>query len=189
MNNTLKEKYNDIKIGSKRIYYKVLLCAKNDELDMIATLLDSGVDIIELSGKNVSSSYFFNIAKKVKLLCAHYDATLIIDERVDIAFLTDADGVFLSEADIDIESAKKILGQNALVGTSVITNSKADFYLTDLLNANDNTYTFVCAGNDIESCKNLIEAGATKLLVSDLIPLSEKKSKQTIQQIRGLLTK
>ena len=52
------------------------------------------------------------------LLCRQYRLTAIINDRVDIALLTDADGVHLGQDDLPVEEARKILGRNKVVGVS-----------------------------------------------------------------------
>ena len=56
--------------------------------------------------------------KKVKELCALYDALFIINDRVDIAHILGADGVHLGQEDIDINSARDLLGKDSIIGLS-----------------------------------------------------------------------
>jgi len=119
--NKLKEKYNQIKLGEKHLY----LVTNSDKfesedsfLDAIASALEGGVDILQLREKTMPANKVFELGKKIKQLCLQYDTTFIVNDRVDIAFLLEADGVHLGQDDLDVKSAKEILGENAIVGIS-----------------------------------------------------------------------
>lgn len=119
--NKLKEKYNQIKLGEKHLY----LVTNSDKfesedafLDAIASALEGGVDILQLREKTMPANKIFELGKKIKQLCLQYNTTFIINDRVDIAFLLDADGVHLGQDDLDVNSAKEILGENAIIGIS-----------------------------------------------------------------------
>lgn len=117
----LKEKYNQLKLSDKKLY----LVTNSDEftsedefLDAIASALEGGVDVLQLREKNMSAKKIVELGKKIKLLCAQYETTFIVNDRVDIALLIDADGVHLGQDDLDVACAREILGTNAIVGVS-----------------------------------------------------------------------
>ena len=130
MRDILKEQLNRLKLGGKT-YLRVSPNLESDILDVIAAKIVDGVDIIELSGRFISPADFLNIAKNVKLLCAQFDKTLIIEGRADIAYLTEVDGIFLGQGDIDIPSVRKLLGSSAIVGTSNLYTEGADYLLAE----------------------------------------------------------
>lgn len=117
----LKNKLNQIKLKNKKLY----LVSNSDQfesedafLDAIASALEGGVEIIQLREKNMPANKILNLGKKVKQLCLQYDATFILNDRVDIALLLEADGVHLGQDDLDVASAREILGENTIVGIS-----------------------------------------------------------------------
>lgn len=117
----LKEKYNQIKLNEKKLY--LVTNSDNFEtedgfLDAVASALEGGVDILQLREKNRPANQVLELGKKVKLLCAQYDTTFIVNDRIDIAFALKADGVHLGQDDLDVKSAREILGENAIVGIS-----------------------------------------------------------------------
>ena len=67
---------------------------------------------------NSSASRIIELGRTIKLLCAEYNALFIVNDRVDIAYILEADGVHLGQDDIDVASARKILGNNAIIGVS-----------------------------------------------------------------------
>lgn len=119
--NKLKEKYNQIKLTDKKLY----LITSSDKfesddafLDAIASALKGGVDILQLREKTMPANKIFELGKKIKQLCLQYDTTFIINDRIDLALLLEADGVHLGQDDLDVKSAREILGDNAIVGIS-----------------------------------------------------------------------
>lgn len=117
----LKEKYNQIKLADKKLY----LVTNSDKfesddefLDAIASSLEGGVDILQLREKNMPAKRVIELGRKIKQLCLQYDTTFIINDRIDIAALVEADGVHLGQDDLDVASAREILGANAIVGIS-----------------------------------------------------------------------
>lgn len=117
----LKEKYNQIKLSDKKLY----LVTNSDQfesddafLDAIASALEGGVDILQLREKNLPANKILEIGRKIKQLCLQYDVTFIINDRIDIAAILEADGVHLGQDDLDVKSAREILGENTIVGVS-----------------------------------------------------------------------
>ena len=94
-------------------------------LDAIAMSLKGGVQIIQLREKNASARKFVELAKKIKELCSIYDAIFIINDRVDIAHIVGADGVHLGQDDINIEAARHLLGNDAIIGISTHSPEQA----------------------------------------------------------------
>ena len=117
----LKEKYSKIKLYDKKLY----LVTNSDKfesqdsfLDAIASALEGGVDIVQLREKNMSAKKILELGKKIKQLCHQCEATLIINDRVDIAAVLGADGVHLGQDDLDVKSAREILGDKFIIGIS-----------------------------------------------------------------------
>ena len=87
-------------------------------LNAVASALKGGIDIVQLREKNMTANKIMELGKKVKLLCAEYNALFIVNDRVDIAFALNADGVHLGQDDMDVKSAREILGEGAIIGVS-----------------------------------------------------------------------
>lgn len=86
--------------------------------DAIAKALQGGVDIVQLREKDTPVREFIEIARFVKELCTHYNKIFIINDRVDVAMAVNADGVHLGQEDMDLLTARKILGHEAIIGNS-----------------------------------------------------------------------
>ena len=77
-----------------------------------------GANWIQLRVKNKSYEEWLKIAQKTKLVCLKYGAKLIINDNVQIAKEIGADGVHLGKDDMNPKEARKILGNNFIIGGS-----------------------------------------------------------------------
>jgi thiamine-phosphate pyrophosphorylase len=117
----LKEKYNKLKLSDKKLY----LVTNSDKfetqdefLNAVALALKGGIDILQLREKNLCTKDFVELAKKVKQLCDLYDVIFIVNDRVDIAMLAEADGIHVGQDDMKISDVRKLVGENMIIGKS-----------------------------------------------------------------------
>lgn len=89
--------------------------------DVIEKSLKGGVTLIQLREKTAPAREVIEIAKKLKNLCHSYDVPLLVDDRVDIALAADLDGVHLGNEDMDVADARKILGDDKIIGSTAKT--------------------------------------------------------------------
>ena len=87
-------------------------------------LLRAGGDIIQLRDKTSSDNVFLERAKAIKRIAKKHKRPFIINDRVDIARLVNADGVHLGQEDVSIEEARKILGKK-IIGISTHSLNEA----------------------------------------------------------------
>ncbi|MBW0562105.1 hypothetical protein O181_101820 [Austropuccinia psidii MF-1] len=83
-----------------------------------------GVTIVQLREKHLSTSLFLHRANLLRQICKS-PVKLIINDRIDIALASQADGVHLGQQDMPIPVARKILGPLAIIGKSVNTIDEA----------------------------------------------------------------
>ena len=115
----LKEQFNLLKLEKKKlclITSSDKFVSKDDFLDAIASALQGGVDMVILREKTIPDNVIVDIGHKVRTLCDEYGATFIINDRADIAKIVEADGVHLGENDVNINDARDVLGDNAIIG-------------------------------------------------------------------------
>lgn len=86
--------------------------------DCVEEAIKGGVTIVQIREKDASTREFYNIAKEVKEVTDKYNIPLIINDRLDIALAVDAAGVHLGQSDMSIEVARKILGEEKIIGIS-----------------------------------------------------------------------
>ena len=124
----MNSKFNKILLSQKNKYKRVIADSTgSDFLDSVASLLKAGADIIELNNGNLTSAQFFEVAMKVRELCAIFSALLVVADRIDIAMMINADGVFLNENSVDIKSAKLLTGNTMLMGSFCESENNIEF--------------------------------------------------------------
>lgn len=87
--------------------------------------LKAGVTMLQLREKNEDGKNFLKKAIKLRELTRKYGAKFIINDRIDIAMLCDADGVHVGQSDIDAKSVRKLIGENKILGVSARTLEEA----------------------------------------------------------------
>ncbi len=105
------------------------LCVITDEAYCPVTLareaLNGGAAMIQLRHKSASGSQLFTWALAIRNLCREYHALFIINDRVDIALASEADGVHLGQNDLPAAAARKLLGNTRIIGVSVSSPEEA----------------------------------------------------------------
>ncbi len=84
-------------------------------------VLRGGATVIQLREKNAGSRELYELAKRVKAVTDRYNAPLIIDDRLDIALAVDAAGVHLGQSDLPCAVARKLLGEDKIIGITAPT--------------------------------------------------------------------
>ena len=112
-----QKNYSLIKILNENDLYFITFDTEN-LLEKIKNILEGGVKIIQLRCKKGKDSDNLKFALKVRELCDTFGALFIINDRVDIALACNADGVHLGQNDMDIKSARSILGFSKIIGIS-----------------------------------------------------------------------
>lgn len=90
-------------------------------IDSVHLALQGGCKWIQLRMKNCNPDTIYTTAQKIKFLCYDYGATLIIDDHVEIAKKVKANGVHLGKLDMPIAEARKILGNEFIIGGTANT--------------------------------------------------------------------
>jgi thiamine-phosphate pyrophosphorylase len=93
--------------------------------DQVSLLADGGATFVQLREKHLSPMGFCHEAKAALTVARQRGVTLIINDRVDIAMAIGADGVHLGQDDLPPEAARKLLGNNAIIGYSTHNVSQA----------------------------------------------------------------
>lgn len=91
----------------------------------IEEALESGVTFLQLREKNISYDEYIEIASRIKKITDKYSIPFVINDSIDVALAVNADGVHLGQNDTDIKTARKILGENKIIGASARTPEQA----------------------------------------------------------------
>lgn len=106
-----------------KIDYKLYLVTDDAYLDAcgmdkrIEAALQAGVSVVQYRAKNRSGRAMLAEAVKLKALCASFNVPLIINDRLDIALATEADGLHLGQNDLPLAVARKLL-PGKIIGVS-----------------------------------------------------------------------
>ena len=92
--------------------------------EQVEKMIAGGAKFIQLREKYASPKDFFAQAKLALEIARKMDVKIIINDRVDIALALKADGVHLGQDDFPPTEARKILGQNAIIGFSTHSSSQ-----------------------------------------------------------------
>ena len=114
---TLQERIDLFKSSDLYPVISSEFCNGRDVGDIVAGIAAGGAKIVQLREKNLSDCAMFALVKKCQGIIAQFDMLLIIDDRVDIAIATGADGVHLGQDDFPLKEAKK-LAPEMIFGTS-----------------------------------------------------------------------
>lgn len=99
--------------------------------DSVRLAIDGGASVIQLREKDCTSREFYELAVRVKKITEPRNVPLIINDRIDIALAANADGVHLGQSDIPCREARKILGDNKIIGVSAALPEEAVKAQTD----------------------------------------------------------
>ena len=178
----LKEQFNLLKLEKKKLYLVTnsdRFVSKDDFLNASASALQGGVDILQLREKTIPDGVFVEIAHKMRTLCDEYGATFIINDRVDIAQIVEADGVHLGQNDIigkttsnSDEIIKAVNDGADYVIFGPICTKQDEFIDEGAVNwINDNVKIPVFFAGDINSnnINELTQSGISKIALTDSI--------------------
>ena len=87
-------------------------------VEIVELLLATGVRFIQLRDKEASSKELLDQARACLELTRAAGAELLINDRIDVALTANADGVHLGQGDLNVEEAREILGDEAIIGVS-----------------------------------------------------------------------
>ncbi len=105
------------------------LCVITDKalcpVSLAEKALEGGAAMIQLRHKSASGGQLFSWAIEIVNCCKRYNALCIINDRVDIAMASKADGVHLGQQDMPATVARKIMGKNTIIGVSTSSIEEA----------------------------------------------------------------
>lgn len=88
-------------------------------LQFIEACIQSGISCVQLREKTLSQRELFHFGCALKSLLDSYNIPLIINDHVDLCKKLDAFGVHLGQSDLDVKTARTVLGPEKIIGLSV----------------------------------------------------------------------
>jgi thiamine-phosphate pyrophosphorylase len=170
--------------------------------EQVRLALEGGVKLIQLREKELATGKFVDLAHKALDMTRKAGAFLIVNDRVDVALASGADGVHIGQDDMSFKDARRLLGQDKIIGVSVRSAEEArqaeedgaDYIAASGLFTTDtkkdvgealgknslktikqatNLPLIAIGGIKIENCADVIKAGADGVAVVTGITMSD----------------
>ena len=94
-------------------------------LEKVETACRSGVTIVQLREKNLTTNQYYQLAKQVKEITDAYQVPLIIDDRLDVCLAVDVAGLHIGDDELPVSVARKVLGPEKILGVTAKTVKRA----------------------------------------------------------------
>jgi thiamine-phosphate pyrophosphorylase len=98
--------------------------SKKGTLSDVREAVESGCRIVQYREKNKSTKEMVEEASEIKRICSG-KAIFLVNDRIDVALAVDADGVHIGQDDMPFETARKLLGEEKIIGLSVHDREEA----------------------------------------------------------------
>ena len=105
---TLQERLEIFKSSDLYPVVSSEFCNGRDVCDIVAAIAAAGAKIVQIREKNISDCAMFELVQKCKQITDRHQMLLIVDDRLDIAMATQADGVHLGQDDFPLSAAKML---------------------------------------------------------------------------------
>lgn len=87
--------------------------------------LKNGVTFVQLREKNIEYDRFLELARNIKQLTKQYKVPFVINDNIEVAINSGADGLHIGQEDMEVSEARGILGENKILGVSAQTVEQA----------------------------------------------------------------
>ncbi len=94
-------------------------------LELAREAIAGGAEVIQLRDKTASGKKLYEVGLELRRLTQEKKVTFIINDRVDLAMLVEADGVHIGQTDLPARAVRRLIGPNKILGVSVASLSEA----------------------------------------------------------------
>ena len=119
------------KVGRFHVLTDTLLQTHFSHVELAELAIAGGADTIQFRQKEGATRELIRVAEQIQRLCAGAGVTFIVNDRVDVAIAAGAKGVHLGQEDFPIPLARRLLGEEAIIGGSASTLEEARQCLLD----------------------------------------------------------
>jgi thiamine-phosphate pyrophosphorylase len=109
------------KIGKLHVLTDTVLQSRFSHFELARMAIEGGADTIQFRQKGGSTREMIEIARKLKGMCTEAGVTFIVNDRIDVAIASEADGVHLGQDDFPITLARKLMGEDVIIGGSAVS--------------------------------------------------------------------
>ncbi len=93
--------------------------------EQVESAIKGGVTCVQLREKDMSDSEFLGEALEIKGICNQYNVPFIINDNVEVAVKSGADGIHVGQSDMQAKNVRKLVGDDMIVGVSAQTVEQA----------------------------------------------------------------
>ena len=113
--------------GSLRLYVLTdrQLARGRSEPEVVEAAIAGGATAIQLRWKTGSMREALTVGRELKQICARSGVLFVVNDRIDLALALDSDGVHLGDEDLPLLAARRIIGNQMLIGYSPPTLAEA----------------------------------------------------------------
>lgn len=108
-----------LRIGRLHTLTDTDIQARFDHVELARRMISGGADVVQYREKGAGTRSMIATARAIASECRRAGVTFIVNDRVDVAVASDADGVHLGQDDFPVGLARRILGPDRIVGASV----------------------------------------------------------------------
>ncbi|TVY50233.1 putative thiamine biosynthetic bifunctional enzyme [Lachnellula cervina] len=90
-----------------------------DLVKVVQAAVDGGVTIVQYRDKVSDTAVLVSTAKRLHAVTQKHKIPLLINDRVDVALAVGCEGVHIGQDDLDLPSARRLLGRDAMIGVTV----------------------------------------------------------------------
>jgi len=186
---------------------------RGDLKDFLEEILEAGCDVVQLREKDAEAGDLMRLGEIFKEAASRHGALFIVNDRADVALALEADGVHLGQNDLPAETARTVLGPDALIGLSCHSSADHDRApaVADYLTAGPvwatptkpgrpgtglelvrgaarsvNRPWFAIGGIDPTNLHDVVEAGATRVVVVRAVTEAEHPAAAVGALLAGL---
>ncbi|CAO2651650.1 Nn.00g042200.m01.CDS01 [Neocucurbitaria sp. VM-36] len=135
------------------------ILGSRDLVEVVEQALLGGVTIVQYRDKTSDTGILISTAKKLHEKCKQHNIPLLINDRVDVALAVGCEGVHLGQDDMNISEARRILGEEKIIGATV---------------------------SSVEQARVAVERGADYLGIGTLYATNTKKNTKDIIGVNGI---
>lgn len=117
-------------IGRLHVLTDTELQSRFTHVELAQMAIQGGADTIQFRQKAGATREMIEICQEMKRLCEDAHVTFIVNDRVDVAIASEADGVHLGQDDFPIPLARQLLGGTRIIGGSAVTLEEAQYCLS-----------------------------------------------------------
>lgn len=118
-----------MKLNSKDLFLYAVTdrkwTGKKTLFEQVEESIKGGVTFVQIREKELEYKLFLDEAIKMKDLCKKYDILFVVNDNVDIAINSNADGVHVGQEDMEASNVREMIGKDKILGVSVQTLEQA----------------------------------------------------------------